>query len=148
MGAETENTTWPLPKFHFTVDFGAERTNISFQEVSGLETDTQVIEIRNGDSPILKMPGSAKFGHVIMKRGMFPNNSDFSEWINQMNTGTITTANIIVKLIDENGNVSCQWQLNNAFPTKIEGNNLAENGNEILVESIEVSFETMVISYS
>ena len=33
-----QSAMWPMPKFRFSVDWGDAQTNISFQEVSGLET--------------------------------------------------------------------------------------------------------------
>jgi hypothetical protein len=44
MAGETQDNNWPLPKFYFIVDWGSIK-NIPFQEVSGLETETQPIDI-------------------------------------------------------------------------------------------------------
>ena len=41
--------TYPLVKFHFSVDWGG--TNIGFTEVSGLDVETELIEYRQGASP-------------------------------------------------------------------------------------------------
>ena len=60
MSGSTQNTTWPLPKFYFSVT-GIPGTPV-FQEVTGLENETQVIEYRAGNSPTfspIKMPGLA-----------------------------------------------------------------------------------------
>ncbi len=74
MAGEAKDTNWSLPKFYFKVYFGSADSGVSFQEVSGLETETQIIEYRHGDnkafSPI-KMPGIAKFGNVTLKKGIF-----------------------------------------------------------------------------
>ena len=37
---------YPLPKFHFSVQWGG--TNIGFTEVTGLNIETKVIEYRDG----------------------------------------------------------------------------------------------------
>ena len=63
---------YPLPKFHFSVDWGG--TNIGFTEVSGLDVETEVIEYRQGASPEyskIKMPGMQKFSTITLKRGSF-----------------------------------------------------------------------------
>lgn len=44
-----QKTSYPLPKFHFLVDWGG--TKIGFAEVSGLSFETEVIEYREGSSP-------------------------------------------------------------------------------------------------
>ncbi len=51
-------TDYPLPKFHFQVDWGGAR--LSFTEVSGLDVETEVIEYRDGAMPDyakMKIPG-------------------------------------------------------------------------------------------
>jgi len=40
---EPQGTTWPLPKFYFSVDFGNGEA-VAFQEVSGLDVETQPLE--------------------------------------------------------------------------------------------------------
>ena len=58
-------TGYPIAKFYFTVDIGG--TVISFQEVSGLDHETQAIDYRHGDSPIfqtMKIPGMTKSSNV------------------------------------------------------------------------------------
>ncbi len=46
-----EGSTWPMPKFRFEVDLGTQLTGVAFQEVSGLDTEVQVIEYRKSNSP-------------------------------------------------------------------------------------------------
>ena len=41
-----EGSTWPMPKFRFEVDLGTEMKGVAFQEVSGMDIETQVIEYR------------------------------------------------------------------------------------------------------
>ena len=72
---------YPLPKFHFKVDWNG--TEISFSEVSGLSAETEVIEYRHGNSPEyhkIKMPGMQKFGNITLKRGTFKNRNDYFDW--------------------------------------------------------------------
>ncbi|WP_197080607.1 phage tail protein [Methylophilus sp. TWE2] len=67
-----QSGVWPLPKFYFQVQWDSEV--ILFQEVSGLDMETKVIEYRSGDSPVfstIKMPGIKKYGNITMKKGVF-----------------------------------------------------------------------------
>ena len=69
-GSAQSTSVWPLPKFHFQVKWDAEV--MSFQEVSGLDMEAQLLEYRHGDSKefsTMKMPGIKKFGNVTMKKG-------------------------------------------------------------------------------
>mgnify|MGYP001804838086 CR=1 FL=1 len=77
MAGEAQDSNWPLPKFYFMVDWG-DQTDIAFQEVSGLDTESQPIEYRHGNSPkfsTIKMPGMIKSGNVTMKKGTFVNDN-------------------------------------------------------------------------
>lgn len=145
----TEGATWPLPKFSFEVDFGTEMKGIAFQEISGLDAETQIIEYRNSNSPhfsTIKMPGIAKYGNVTMKRGVFLTDNNFSSWYSQLKMNTIQRVNVIIKLLDENGKIIIQWQLNNAFPTKISSTDLKSDGNEVAIDTIEIAHEGLVIT--
>src|SRR4051794_10662395 len=101
-----QDVTWPMPKFRFQVDFGttASLMGIAFQEVSGLDTETQVIEYRHSNSKLfstIKMPGITKYGNVTMKRGVFATDYTFWTWYNQIKMNTIARSNVLVKLLDE-----------------------------------------------
>ena len=57
MPGETQDTNWPRPKFHFVVDIAGVGTNLRFQEVSGLDAESQPIEYRAGSSPSFAASG-------------------------------------------------------------------------------------------
>lgn len=147
MSGSTENTTWPLPKFYFSVT--GMPGNPVFQEVTGLQTEVQVIEYRAGNNPIfspIKMPGLGKVGNVTMKKGIFVTDGSLWDWFNSIAMNTIERVTLVVNLLDQTGTPQYKWQLNNAFPTKLTGTDLKSDGNEVAVESIEVAFETMTIT--
>jgi phage tail-like protein len=147
---QNNNTQWPLPKFNFAVSFGTTLTDIPFQEASGMDSRSQVIEYRHGgNNPVfsaIKMPGIVKHGNVTLKRGLFTNAITFGDWYKAITTNTIAKCTIVVKLLDEAGQTAMEWTLNNAWPTKISSTDLKSEGNEVAVESLEVAFETMIIS--
>lgn len=142
-----ENTTWPLPKFYFSVT-GMPGDPV-FQEVTGLEVESQAIEYRAGNSPVfapIKMPGLQKVGNVTMKKGIFVTDLKLWTWFNTIKMNTIARSTIVVNLMDETGGTRMSWTLNNAFPTKLSGTDLKSDGNEVAVESIEVAYETLVVA--
>lgn len=146
---KNEATTWPMPKFSFEVDLGPELKGISFQEVSGIDMETQVIEYRKGNSPLFateKMPGIAKYGNVTMKRGIFVNDNAFWNWHAEIKMNTIKRRTILIKLLDESGMVIMQWSLANAWPTKITSTDLKQDGNEVAIDTIEIAHEQLTIS--
>jgi phage tail-like protein len=148
MAGESQNNIWPLPKFYFSVIFDNGVTG-SFQEVTGLETETKVIEYRHGDSNVfspIKMPGLARVGNVTLHKGIFAGDIGFWQWYDQIVMNTIKRATAVVNLLDQTGAPKYVWTLNMAWPTKITGTDLKSEGSEVAVEGLEIAFETMVIS--
>jgi len=145
-GTGQSTSVWPLPKFHFQVKWDAEV--MSFQEVSGLDMEAQVIEYRHGDSKefsTVKMPGIKKFGNVTMKKGVFKSDNKFWDWFNEIKMNTIKRKPVTISLLDEEGGATMVWTLANAFPTKITGTDLKSDGNEVAIESIEIVHEGLTI---
>ncbi|AWK89883.1 phage tail protein [Azospirillum thermophilum] len=148
MAGEKQNSTWPLPKFYFSVT-GLPGGPVSFQEVTGLETEVTPIEYRHGDSKSfypIKMPGLGKVGNVTMRKGIFVNDASLWNWFNQIKMNTIARVTVVVNLLDETGAPKMVWTLNNAFPIKVTGTDLKSEGNEVAVESVDIAFETMTVS--
>jgi phage tail-like protein len=146
MDLEAKNSIWPLPKFYFKVSW--DKTIIQFQEVSGLDTETQIIEYRHGNSKSfypIKMPGIGKVGNVTMKRGVFVGNNTYWDWYNKIQLNTIKRQTITIELLNEKGKPTMSWVLKNAWPTKITSTDLKSDGNEAAIDTIEIAFETLEI---
>lgn len=148
-GSEQSEAIWPLPKFYFAVEFGSSDNIVSFQEVSGLDTETQPIEYRHGNSPTfstIKMPGIVKTSNVTLKKGIFMNDNYFWDWYARIKMNTIKRETVTIRLLDEVGNPTMTWTLKNAWPTKISGTDLKTDSNEIAIESIEIAHEGLTIA--
>ena len=146
-GSAQSKTVWPLPKFYFEVKWDTQV--MSFQEVSGLDVEAQVIEYRHGDNPIfstIKMPGIVQSGNVTMKKGVFVSDNKFWDWYNQIKMNTIKRVPVTISLLDEAGAPTMVWTLSNAWPTKITSTDLNAEGNEVAVEEIEIAHEGVTIS--
>ena len=145
----THGATWPMTKFRFEVDFGNDLKKVSFQEVSGMDVENQIVEYRKSNSPLFsteKMPGIVKCGNVTMKRGVFVNDNTFWSWRSQIAMNTIKRMTVTIRLLDESGYTTMQWQLNNAWPTKITSTDLKSEGNEVAVESLEIAYEQLIVT--
>lgn len=138
---------WPIPKFHFLVKIGD--SEMMFQEVSGLEAVSQDIEYRRGDSPDfsnVKMPGIKKFGNVTMKKGVFVKDNKFFEWMARIKDRNAGREKVTIRLLDESGSVTMTWTLTGAFPVKVSSTDLKADGNEVAVETLELSHEGLTVS--
>jgi phage tail-like protein len=139
-------TDYPLPKFHFDVDWGG--TRIGFTEISGLDVETEVIEYRDGASPEYskqKIPGMQKFANITMKRGVFASDNDYYNWWNTVSLNTVERRDVTVTLMNEEHEPVMVWKIKNAWPTKIASTDLKADGNEIAIESIELTHDGLSI---
>lgn len=148
-GSKQSAALWPLPKFHFQVKWDAQV--MSFQEVSGLDIQSEEIKYRAGDSPVfsvIKMPGMTKYGNVTMKKGIFKGDNKFWDWISQIKMNTIKRLPVTISLLDEEGKPTMVWTLANAWPTKVSGTDLKAEGNEVAIETIEIVHEGLIVTNS
>ena len=144
---------YPLPKFHFQVDWGG--TIIGFTEVTGLDVETEVIEYRHGASPEYhktKQPGLTKYSNITLKRGTFKSDNEYYDWWKETKlfeegneTGSIYRRDITIKLLDETHQPIIVWKVKRAWPTKVQSTDLKADGNEIAIETIELVHEGLVI---
>lgn len=141
---------YPLPKFHFQVEWGGK--NIGFTEVTGLTVETEAIEYRHGASPEYhktKQAGLQKYSNITLKRGTFKSDNEYFDWWKetvffQEQNGKYRR-NITISLLDEMHKPIIVWKVKNAWPIKVQAADLKADANEIAVESIELVHEGLVI---
>jgi phage tail-like protein len=137
---------YPIPKFHFQVQWGGAK--IGFTEVTGLDISTDVIEYREGSSleyHKIKMPGMLKFSNITLKRGTFTGDNDFYKWFNTIALNTVERRDLIISLLNENHEPVVVWKIKNAFPIKVQSTDLKSDGNEVAIESVEIAHEGLTI---
>ena len=137
---------YPLPKFHFRVEWGGAK--IGFSEVSGLSVETDVVEYRDGSSPEfhkIKMPGMQKFGNITLKRGIFEGDNDFYKWWNTVALNTIERRSVTITLLNEKHEPVVVWKVKNAWPSKVQSTDLKSDDNGVAIETIELAHEGLVM---
>jgi phage tail-like protein len=133
---------YPLPAFHFSVQWGG--TRIGFSEVSGLTQEVQAIEYRDGASneySTIKMPGLRKFTNITLKRGVIKSDNDFAKWLSTVKLNLVERRDLTISLLNESHEPVMTWTVLHAFPVKVEGPQLKASGNEVAIESIEIAHE-------
>jgi len=133
---------YPLPVFHFTVEWGGKRAG--FSEVAGLTQENQAIEYRDGSFPeysSIKMPGIRKFSNITLKRGVIKADNEFFKWLSTIKLNKVERRDIVISLLNEEHQPVMVWKALNAFPVKLEGPQLKAAGNEVAIESIEIAHE-------
>ena len=148
-GAAQSGTTqaWPLPSFYFKVSV-TDVGDISCSEVSGLETEYDMIEYRAGDSPVFtkqKMPGMRTASDVTLKKGIFKDDKAMWDWINSIKLNTIKRATVTISLLDESGKPVKTWELTNAWPKKITVEGFKADGNTAAIETLILAHEGVTV---
>ncbi|AUD04891.1 phage tail protein [Spirosoma pollinicola] len=141
---------YPLPKFHFRVDWDG-IANAGFTEVTGLEVTTEKIEYRDGASPEfskIKMPGMQTFGDITLKRGSFKGDNEFFDWWNTVAMNTITRRNVTISLLNEAHEPVVVWKVKNAWPLKVTSSDLNAGSNEVSVETLVLAHEGVTIEHT
>ncbi len=135
-------SAYPIPVFHFQVEWGQE--SIGFAEVTWLTIESQPIECRGGSdkdfAPVM-MPGLVKYSSITLKRGVIPDDSGFYKWLGMISLNQVERRDIIILLLNEKREPVMTWSVENAWPVKVEGPLLKSTGNEVAIESIELSHE-------
>ncbi len=145
-GSMPYGNVWPLPKFYFEVKWDS--SVMKFQKISGLDVENEPIEYRSGDGSTfskVSMPGMLKYSQVTMEKGVFQKDNEIWDWFNEIKMNTIKRKPITISLLDEGGTPTMVWKLENAYPTKITGSDLAAAGNDVAVEKIEIAHEGLTI---
>ena len=139
---------YPLPKFHFQVEWGGAK--MAFTEVSGLDVETEVIEYREGNSPEFfktKMPGMQKFSNITLKRGTFKGDNSFREWYNTISLNKVTRRDVTISLLNESHDPTVVWKVMNAWPVKVQATDLKADGNEVAIETMEIAHEGLTTEF-
>jgi phage tail-like protein len=148
--ADDPKKNYPLPKFHFQLDWGG--TRVGFTEVTGLDFETTPIEYREGSSPLYnktKQPGMTKYSDVTLKRGTFLGDFEYFElWKKTLmfQEGTKKfRRDVNIKLLDEEHKPIITWSLSKAWPSKIQSTDLKADGNEVAIETMTLVHEGLTI---
>ena len=148
-----DNFKYPVPKFHFEVNWGG--TRMGFTEVTGLDFETEVIEYREGNNPTYnkhKQPGLTKYSNVTLKRGTVIEDFEFfklwretAKFQESNKIKKVFRRDITIKLLNEDHKPMITWTLENAWPSKIQSTDLKADANEVAIETMELVHEGLKI---
>jgi phage tail-like protein len=141
-----DSTIYPLPKFHFLVEWGGDR--VGFTEVTGLDIQIEAIEYREGNSKEyskIKMPGLQKYSNITLKRGSVSGDKQFYSWLNTVKLNQITRRDLSISLLNENHEPVFTGKVKQAWPVKVQASDLKSDGNEVAIETIELAHEGLNI---
>jgi phage tail-like protein len=140
--AETGKRDDPYQQFNFLIEID-NVPRAGFTECSGLTTDTDPIDYREGADIALnvrKLPGLRKYTNIVLKRG-YTKDKSLWEWRKKIINGQTERRNADIILLDEGRNEVLRWRIREAWISKWESGPFNAKTNDALVESIEMAHE-------
>jgi len=139
--AQTGSRNDPYAAFNFIVEI--DNTPVAgFSECSGLNTETDAIEYRTGntDITVTKLPGLKKFGNITLKRG-FTADASLWELRKTVLDGQTSRRSGSIVLLNEARETAIRWNFFEAWIRKWEGPAFNAKTNEVAIETIELVCE-------
>lgn len=121
-----------------------------FQECSGLEVEMDVQELLEGgrNDGVIRRVGRAKFGNIVLKRGMFyaegqQVNRDLWEWIQGIFSGArpVRRYHGRVEVRSVGQEVAAVWEFERGLPAKVKGPQLDAQTGEVAIEELHIAHE-------
>jgi len=140
----------PYSNYNFLVDIGTGDTQslqAGFSEVILPPSTIDVIEYRSGnekESAVRKIPGRARYGNVVLKRGAIGSLDLYAWWHDTRNGNVNSFRTVTIQLQnEEHTDIVLTWKFLRAWPTRYEFSPLHAQGKDTLIETLELAFERL-----
>jgi phage tail-like protein len=137
----------PYGQFNFLIEVDGVVQG-GFSEASGLTTDTNIIEYREGaeqHGTTRKLPGLMKYNNIVLKRG-WTSGKELWEWRKKVIDGKTQRTSGSIVLLDEARNEALRWNFREGWPSKWEGPALNAKTSEVAVETLEIAHEGLELA--
>lgn len=140
--AETGKRDDPYQNFNFLIEIdGIARAG--FTECSGVTTDTDAIDYREGADPVLnvrKLAGLRKYTNISLKRG-YTKDKSLWEWRKKIINGLMDRRGLDIVLLDEARNEVLRWRVREAWISKWDSGPFNAKANDVVIETVELIHE-------
>jgi phage tail-like protein len=136
----------PYRNFNFLVEIDGVET-AAFSEAILPAAELEVVEYREGadkTSVSRKLPGRLKLGNLVLKRGI-AGDLTLWRWFEQVAGGDLDRRTVAVILLDASRQPVRRWTLHDGWIAKIEGPALNARGNEVAIETLELTCERLEV---
>ncbi len=137
----------PYGQFNFLVEIDG-IVVAGFSEVSGLTTDTNIIEYREGSEKVgtvRKLPGLMKYNNIVLKRG-WTADAKLWGWRKKVIDGKTQRLTGTITLLDEARHPALRWNFTAGWPSKWEGPALNAKTSEVAIEMLEIAHEGLELA--
>jgi phage tail-like protein len=140
--AQTGQRIDPYRNFNFLVELEG-IAQASFTDCSGLGSETEVIETREGgdNTTVRLLPGKTKYTHITLKWGL-TESTELWDWRQQIVDGNVVRKNGSIVVFDlTNHTEVARWNFVSAWPTKWDGPTFNAKGNDIAIDTLVLAHE-------
>lgn len=132
------------PYQHYNFRLEIDGTNSAgFMECSGMTSDTDVVDYREGYDPGLhtrKLPGLRKHTNIVLKRG-YTDNMDLWQWRKNIINGIVDRRSVDIILQNEEHKDVLRWRVSEAWIAKWDSGSFNAKSNDVAIETVELVHE-------
>ena len=114
-----------------------------FSSVSGVGSDTDVIEHAVGSSPTtVKVPGRTNFSNIVLSQGV-TSSDELYKWRQSVEQGVAERRSGAIILLNPDMTERARWNFFNAWPCRYDAPELDASGNAVSIERLELCVESV-----
>ena len=132
-----------LPAHNFKIEIDGVIAG-GFKEISGIETEVEIIEYKDGDDPVThKRAGKAKYKNIVLRRAYTGEFTYFGDWFKKVLAGTTDRKSGSIIYLDRTGNEVLRFSFTGGWPARRSIIQAKEplSGETHIVEEIEFVVE-------
>ena len=113
-----------------------------FKAVSGMDSETEIIEFKQGNDMIVrKKPGRTTYSNIVLERG-YTATDDLFMWRKNIEDGKIDRRAGSVIILDQDGQTEvARYNFYEGWPCKWNAPELNGDSSEMAIEKIELAIE-------
>jgi phage tail-like protein len=113
-----------------------------FKTVSGMDSETEVIEFKQGNDMIVrKKPGRTTYANIVLERG-YTATDDLWQWRKNIEDGKIDRRAGSIIILDQDGQTEvARYNFYEAWPAKWYVPEMDSTGSNMAIEKIELAVE-------
>ena len=138
----------PYASFRFVVEIeGVSQATFTQCTLPTLEVEVEEQKEGGFNTGTHLLPGRVRKGTITLKRGLVTS-SELLQWYADVMQGNLDKArrSVSVVLYDAIGDEVMRWDFTGVFPHKWSGPTLNAASNEVAIETLELSFESVSVS--
>jgi phage tail-like protein len=119
--------------------------DIRFKRVSGINATITTRSVEEGGQNLYshRLPEKVQYDNLILERGLVVGSPLVSEVNAAMSLFVFNPANVLVSVLDETGIPITSWLFMKAYPVKWQIADLDADANQVVVETIELTYRRM-----